>query len=191
MNENDFLSHTEKEYLLKLARYAIEKYAGIDSQKPQPPDSVTLTGRMGAFVTLHKRGRLRGCIGFIEGEKPLYKTVMEAAVLAASEDLRFPPVKAPELNDLELEISVLSVPEPCNTYEEIELGKHGLIMRQKYYRGLLLPQVPVEHQMNKEEYLTAICEKSGAPGDLWKREKINLLKFTALVFSEKEVLYEG
>ncbi len=191
MNENDFLSHADKEYLLKLARYSIEKYAGIDSQKPQPPDSVTLTSKMGAFVTLHKRGRLRGCIGFIEAEKPLYKTIMEAAVLAASEDPRFSPVKASELGDLELEISVLSVPEPCSTYEEIELGKHGLIMRQKYYRGLLLPQVPVEHHMNKEEYLTAICEKSGAPGDLWKREKINLLKFTALVFSEKEVLYEG
>lgn len=191
MNENDFLSKSDKEFLLRLARHSIEKFAGLDSQKPPFPDSVALTGKMGVFVTLHKMGSLRGCIGFIEGEKPLWKTVKEAAVLAASEDPRFSPVRLNELDDIELEISVLSVPEPCNSYDEIELGKHGLIMRKGYYRGLLLPQVPIEHNMNKDEYLTAICEKSGAPGDLWKREKLNLLKFTALVFSEKEVLHES
>jgi AmmeMemoRadiSam system protein A len=139
----------------------------------------------GAFVTLTKDGDLRGCIGFITSSDPLFQTVMSAARYAAAEDPLFSPVDKSELDKLKLEISILSPPVPISSYDEIEVGKHGLIVKEGYNSGLLLPQVPVEHNMDKDEYLTAICRKAGLPANLWKEKELNLEVFTAQVFSEE------
>ena len=111
----------------------------------------------------------------------------EAAVQASQKDPRFSPVRQSELKNLSIEISILSEPFPLKSYDEIEIGKHGLILEEKGRRGLLLPQVPVEHNMNREQYLDSICRKSGFPADYWRTKQLKLSGFTATVFSEEEV----
>jgi uncharacterized protein len=140
----------------------------------------------GAFVTLTQDGDLRGCIGYITAKKPLYQTVGEVALLAATEDPRFFPVKEEELPHILIEVSVLSVPEELKSYDDINIGKHGLILDEPDGRGLLLPQVATEYNMNREEFLTAVCQKAGLPSNAWTQKQLNLFSFTAEVFGEKE-----
>ena len=139
----------------------------------------------GVFVTLNKRGRLRGCIGFPEAVLPLYQAVSQAAVSAALKDYRFPPVTQKELSDIEIEISALSPLEKISDVEEIEVGRHGLVIRKGIYSGLLLPQVPVEYEWDRAEFLERICEKAGLPRGAW-RGNVELYTFTAQVFHEEE-----
>ncbi|MEG8946356.1 AmmeMemoRadiSam system protein A [Rosettibacter firmus] len=182
------LSQEEKKILLKAARTSIssiftdEKLPQVDYEKYP-----ALKSHAGAFVTLTEHGRLRGCIGYITSDKPLYETVCDAAISAAINDPRFPPVRESELDDIEIEISILSEPFPLNSYDDIIIGKHGLILEEKGRRGLLLPQVPIEHNMNKEQYLDAICQKTGFPAGYWRTKQLKLSGFTALVFNEKEL----
>lgn len=182
------LSTEEKKILLKAARTAIksiftgEEILSIDYEKYP-----ALKSNAGAFVTLTEFGRLRGCIGYIISDKPLYETVCDAAINAAQNDPRFPPLRESELDSISIEISILSEPFPLNSYDEIVLGKHGLILEEKGRRGLLLPQVPIEHNLNKEQYLDAICQKAGFPAGYWKTKQLKLSGFTALVFNEKEL----
>ncbi|MEK6552637.1 MAG: AmmeMemoRadiSam system protein A, partial [Bacteroidota bacterium] len=110
-----------------------------------------------------------------------------AAIHASQNDPRFPSVRQSEVKDLLIEISVLSEPFPLNSYDEIEIGKHGLILEEKGRRGLLLPQVPIEHHMNREQYLNAICQKSGFSPGYWKTKQLKLNAFTATVFCEKDL----
>lgn len=178
----------EKVYLLKLARHSIEKkfYPSLPGNETE--DFPILSTNCGAFVTLSQYGELRGCIGYIFGTGNLYKTITSAAQQAAFHDPRFSPLQGNELEMTDIEISLLSEPFPMNSYDEIVVGKHGLIVDENGRRGLLLPQVPVEHNMNKDEYLTALCRKAGLPGSLWKERLLNIEMFTAEVFSEKEEL---
>jgi AmmeMemoRadiSam system protein A len=102
------------------------------------------------------------------------------------DDPRFPPVVKSEVNNLSIEISILSEPFILKSYDEIEIGKHGLILNENGRRGLLLPQVPVEHNMNCDQFLNALCQKAGFQGNYWKTKQLNLSAFTASVFGDKD-----
>lgn len=181
------LSLEEKKILLVAARNSISSlFEKISIDKPDYEKYPVLKSKAGAFVTLTEHKQLRGCIGYIIGDQPVFDTVCEAAIQAAKYDPRFSPVVKDELKSISLEISILSEPFPLNSYSEIELGKHGLILEERGRRGLLLPQVPIEHKMNRDEYLDAICQKSGFKRSYWREKKLNLNAFTATVFSEEE-----
>lgn len=179
----------EKKILIRLARLRIEEKL-FDIEKVDEFDIEkypNVKSKCGAFVTLTMNGELRGCIGYITSDDPLHQTIQEAAEHAAFEDPRFYPLTEEEYNNVEIEISVLSEAFPMKSYDEIELGKHGLILEESGRRGLLLPQVPVEHGMDKEQFLNAICRKTGVPQDLWRKKLLNLSLFSALVFCEKDL----
>lgn len=182
------LSGEEKLFLLETARNSIlNLYEKTDISAPDFERNPILKSKAGAFVTITINSRLRGCIGYIVSDKPLFETVKDAAVQAAVEDPRFPPLTHDEYNKIDLEVSVLSEPFKMNSYDEIVLGKHGLILDDMGRRGLLLPQVPIEHNMDKERYLCAICEKAGLPSFSWQERLLNIEMFTADIFSEKQV----
>ena len=165
------LTKEEKEILLKAARNSIESvFRKIKIDEPDYEKHPVLKSHAGAFVTLTEFESLRGCIGYIIGDQPVFKTVHDAAIQASQNDPRFPSLRESEINDIKIEISILSEPFPLAGYDEIEIGKHGLILEEKGRRGLLLPQVPVEHKMNREQYLDSICQKAGLPKNYW-REK--------------------
>ncbi len=126
-----------------------------------------LAERRGAFVTLHLRGKLRGCVGQVETHKSLAETVARCAISAAREDDRFDPVQPDEVAQLTIEISVLSLLKPI-TLNEIQIGIHGLIVECGPFRGLLLPQVASERKWTAEKFLTETCLKAGLPKDAWK-----------------------
>ena len=181
------LTPNEKKQLLSLARFSIESGFRPSGKEIIPPDnSPVLRSRSGAFVTITIDGRLRGCIGFIQSDTELSKTIMDAAFQAAFNDPRFSPLSEEEYPLINLEISILSEPFPINSYDDIIIGKHGLILEEGSRKGLLLPQVPVEHNMDRETYLSALCNKAGFFEDYWREKQLNLLAFTANVFSEKE-----
>lgn len=164
------LTAQEREYLLGVARLAVVKgLSGRFSEEelPSPPSEV-LNAELGAFVTLKKNGSLRGCIGRIVGDGPLFLTVARMAQAAAFNDHRFERVSLAEEDSLEYEISVLGPIEPCLEPEKIVIGKHGLIMRKGGRQGLLLPQVPLEWGWDRETFLRKTCGKAGLPADEWQ-----------------------
>ena len=177
------LTDQEKDYLKELARTAIrlrlfpERGEGL-----APPPTDTLRRHYGAFVTLKKRGRLRGCIGHVVGDRPLWETISRMAQSAAFGDPRFPPVKAGEYDDLDLEISILSPLEECPDPDLVQVGRHGLVVRKGMQSGLLLPQVPVEWQWDRETFLDHTCLKAGLPETAWKEADTTILWFEAVVF---------
>ena len=179
------LTKEEKVILLAAARNSIVSvFQNTHVKEPDYEKYPTLKSYAGAFVTLTEFETLRGCIGYIIGDQPVFKTVCEAAIQASQFDPRFQPVRQAELQDIKIEISILSEPFPLNSYDEIELGKHGLILEEKGRRGLLLPQVPIEHKMNRDQYLDSICQKTGLPKSYWKEKELKLKGFTATVFNE-------
>ena len=162
------LSRIEKEELLDIASSAIQSYIKENKVMFPEPGSPELHVDRGAFVTLKRKGRLRGCIGFIEPIAPLYKTVAQVAVYAACQDARFPPLSVSELKGLEIEISVLTRPQKINDISVIEVGRHGLIIAKETKRGLLLPQVATNNNWSKKKFLEQTCIKAGLPKDSWK-----------------------
>jgi AmmeMemoRadiSam system protein A len=141
---------------------------------------------MGAFVTLHERGELRGCIGNLIANQPLYLTVRDMAIEAAVGDPRFPPVGLSEMKDIEIEISALSPMEKIDDPEKIKLGKHGVLIRKGFNSGVFLPQVAQETGWSKEEFLSNLCtHKAGLASDAWKDGSAEIYIFSAEVFSEK------
>ncbi len=172
--------------MLDLARRAILA-ATLGKEIPEgEPSSAVLKKPSGAFVSLHKGGRLRGCIGYILPGKALWQTVRDCALAAAFEDPRFDIVQAEELPELEIEISVLSGFEPIRP-EEIRVGTHGLMVTQGPFRGLLLPQVATQYRWNVEQFLEETCLKAGLRPDAWKDPATRIEAFTALVFSESHL----
>lgn len=173
--------------LLRLARQSIA--AHLAGKTVTVPPELDAGPPQGAFVTLHVRADhdLRGCIGQVEPVSPLGRTVARMALAAAFEDPRFPPVEARELPGLAVEISVLTVPRPIRP-EEVEVGRHGLILRGLGRAGLLLPQVPVEHGWDRLTFLERTCVKAGLPAGAWRRPDVQLLGFTAVVFGEEDPL---
>jgi len=182
------ISIDEKRAMLKIARSSIESI--FDNSKNIDVDLAKfpiLNSRKGAFVTLTKNQNLRGCIGYIISNLPLFETIKDAAKQAAIGDSRFPKLTKSEINQIAIEVSILSEPFPMKSYNDIIVGTHGLILSERGRRGLLLPQVPIEHNMNKEEYLSALCQKAGFYSDFWKEKTLDIEMFTANVFSEDEV----
>lgn len=181
------LSTQEKKQLLSLAHFSIESGFRPTHKDPIPKDNPgTLTAKAGAFVTITINNKLRGCIGYIQSEDELSKTVMDAAFQAAFHDPRFAPLSESEFNNIKLEISVLSPPFPLNNYEDIIVGEHGLILEESGRKALLLPQVPIEHNLNKEAFLSALCNKAGFYEGYWKETQLKIKGFTANVFSEND-----
>ena len=185
------LSEEEGKFLLKLARKSIENYIIRRKAMDVPEDTPeTLKEHMGAFVTLNKRGMLRGCIGYSEPIKPLVNAVIEAAISAAVNDPRFPPVTADEVDDLEIEVSILTKPElievekPEEYMDKIKIGEDGLIIERGPYKGLLLPQVAVEWGWNVEEFLYNTCTKAGLTADCWLFSDVKIYKFGSQIFDE-------
>jgi AmmeMemoRadiSam system protein B/AmmeMemoRadiSam system protein A len=180
------LTPAEKKALLVLARGSIEA-ALAGARAPEAPlRSDALDAECGAFVTLTRRGELRGCIGYVRAVKPLRRTVAEMAVQAALHDPRFSPVSASELPGLDIEISVLSPLEEVKDVSTIEVGKHGLVIQEGSRSGLLLPQVATEYGWDRETFLDHTCMKAGLPAGSWRKKGVVILRFTAEVFGEKD-----
>lgn len=173
----------ERELLLRLAHDAIAAALNESTVETTPP-SDHLAEHRGAFTTLTIGEELRGCVGYVFPNHSLYRTVAETAVAAAMHDTRFVPVTAEELPNLDYEVSVLS---PLQTIdpEDVEVGKHGLVVTFGGRRGLLLPQVPVEHGWDRETFLSHTCLKAGLPPDAWQRGA-TLQAFTAEIFSSQK-----
>jgi len=145
--------------------------------------SAHLAEPRGAFTSLYIAGELRGCVGYVLPVGSVYRAVAETARAAAFEDARFYPVSLEEARHLQVELSILSPPQTISP-ESVEVGRHGLLISLDGYRGLLLPQVPVEHNWDRITFLQQTCRKAGLPGDAW-RHGAKIEAFTAEVFGEK------
>jgi len=178
------LSEDEGRTLLGIARQAIE--AAVLERRP--PDVQGYSGRLaepaGAFVTLRRDGELRGCIGHVEADEPLALAVASSAASSALYDPRFPPLSPAEVPHINIEISVLS-PLTDIAPEEIEIGRDGLMISSGFRRGLLLPQVPLEWDWNREEFLEQTCVKAGLPANAWRRGA-RIQAFTTQIIDEPE-----
>ena len=174
-------SQEERTLLLRLAHDAIA--STLDrTEIPLASSSPHLAEPRGAFTTLYYGGELRGCVGYVEPIVSLYQTVIETARAAAFEDTRFWPVTREELAELQVSLSILSKPKPILP-EQVEVGLHGLIVSQGAHRGLLLPQVPVEHNWDRLAFLQQTCRKAGLPLDAWQKGAV-IEVFTAEVFAD-------
>ena len=176
------LSAEEKKELLRLARTVVEAKARGLSYDEWPPPTERLREIRGAFVSIHKVGMLRGCIGNLEGHQPLYLTIAEMAEAAAFKDPRFRPITEDELPFLDIEISVLTPMEQIHDPNEIEVGRHGILIRKSGYSGLLLPQVATERDWDRWTFLAETCRKAGLPKDAWKEKDTKIYVFSADVF---------
>jgi len=184
---SDDLNEQEQKSLLRIARSTLESHIRSGKRPEVTPLTAKLGEQRGAFVTLHERGDLRGCIGYVEAVKPLYQAVSDMAVAASTEDPRFPPVRVEELDKIDIEITVLSLLRPLPSPDSVVVGKHGLVIRKGYRSGLLLPQVPVEQNWNREQFLANTCLKAGLPPSAYKEKDAQLYCFTGQVFGEKEL----
>jgi uncharacterized protein len=173
----------DRAWLLALAREAILAHSSARELVTSAAEPVA-ERQGGAFVTLHKRGELRGCIGHIEADQPLGDVVPRCAVAAASTDPRFPPVTLAEVPELEIEISLLGPLEPITGPSDVIVGRHGLVVARDWHRGLLLPQVATEWDWDAETFLAQTCHKAGLPRDAWKHWA-RIWRFEAEVFGEK------
>jgi len=180
------LSNDDCRALLDLARRAILSAVVEKRILDFPAYCISRTEPAGAFVTLHRDGQLRGCVGQVESPDPLVETIARAAVNAALHDPRFPAVGADEVGSLEIEISVLSPSAPIAP-DEILLGRHGLLIVKGENRGLLLPQVATERRWSSQRFLEETCVKAGLPRDAWREPSTRVLAFAAEVFSDTSV----
>jgi AmmeMemoRadiSam system protein A len=179
----EFLEKDEQEFLLRLARQTLEQYLKTGKRPKAKVENKKFLEKRGAFVTLKVEGHLRGCIGYPLPVKPLYETIIDMAIAAATQDYRFSPLTVEELPRTNIEISVLSLPEPIKDAKEIEVGRHGIIVSKGPHKGLLLPQVPLEYNWDLETYLRHGCLKAGLDEEEWKRG-VDIEVFKAQVFSE-------
>ena len=180
------LNDAQQKKLLKIARDTIATYLKTGHALQIKESDPVLNKEMGAFVTLHENGELRGCIGNIIGRGPLYLTVRDMAIESATGDPRFSKVKPEEMQDIDIEISVLSELNKIKSVDEIELGVHGVLIRKGFSSGVFLPQVAAETGWSKEKFLSSLCsQKAGLLPDAWKTGEADMYVFTAEVFEEK------
>lgn len=182
------LKTSEEKILLELARKTIEAWLKTKEMIELPPAEGALAEKSGAFVTLHKKGQLRGCIGHLIGTAPLIQTVQNMAIAAATEDPRFPPVEPVEMKSIDIEISVLSPMKRIKNVSEIEVGKHGILLGRGWQQGVLLPQVATEYKWNRETFLRHTCLKAGLAEDAWKDPDTTIEIFSAQVFGERQLM---
>lgn len=179
------LNKQEQQELLRIAQESVENYVSTSTMPNFESSSFFLNKKQGAFVTLRKNGQLRGCIGRFEPDIPLYQVVSQMAIAAATEDVRFQPVTSNELDELDYEISVLSPLKKIDNWNEIEIGKHGVEIKQGLRHGVFLPQVATENNWNLEQFLSNLCvQKVGLAPDCYQQEDIEIYTFNAQVFGE-------
>lgn len=179
------LSEATRQDLLALARQAIEAHFRGEPLPRLASDRAEAFGQSrGLFVTLRKGGQLRGCIGTLSPDGDLTRTIARFACLAAFEDPRFPPLSLEELPECQIEVSVLTPPQPLEKAEDIEIGRDGLILEVRGRRGLLLPQVATEWGFDRETFLGEVSKKAGLSADVWRQEDTRLWTFQAEVFAE-------
>jgi len=178
------LSATDRAALLGIARGAI--LAHLEGRPlPDPPAKGALAEVRGAFVTLHVRGELRGCVGTFQPTESLARTVAKMAVAAASDDPRFRPIEPGEVPDLDVSISALGPRQPLSDPRAVRVGMDGLIARRGWHRGALLPKVAVENSWTAEEFLKHVCLKAGLPSRAWREPGTELEVFQADEFGEE------
>ena len=184
--ENDMLNEAQRKKMLELARDSITHYLSTGKKLEVKEDDPALNREMGAFVTLHEHGALRGCIGNMIGRGPFYLTVRDMAVEAATRDPRFRPVGPDEMKGIDIEISALSPLEKIDDPDKIVMGKHGVIVKQGFLSGVYLPQVATETGWDREQFMDSLCgQKAGMSSDAWKKGTCDIYIFTAEVFGEK------
>ena len=177
------LSEVEQKAILDLARRAVVEAVCRKHRLENIPKTEVLATKRGVFVTLHVARRLHGCIGVIEAKGPLGEAIVHCAASAALQDPRFSQMQMADLATLEIEVSLLSPLQPIRP-DEIVIGKHGLLIEHGLCRGLLLPQVAVEHQLDRERFLRETCHKAGLAGDAWKGPETRILGFTCEIFAD-------
>lgn len=177
------LSEEERRSALQLARMAVVEAVSHQKLPVHIPEEGIFAQRRGVFVTLYVRNRLQGCIGVVEPKEPLGEAIVRCAASAAREDPRFAPMKVEQLSDLGIEISLLSALAPI-TPEAIEIGRHGLLIAQQGRRGVLLPQVAVEHKFSREQFLEETSRKAGLAREAWRDPEARIFGFTCEVFHE-------
>ncbi len=185
---SDKLGSKDRKLLLELAREAVNAAVRTGGSPLREVTAAQLLGAQGCFVTIKKRGALRGCIGNFNSNKPLYQLVQEMAMSAAIRDPRFYPMKEQDLDDFELEISVLSPLAKISSPDEVVVGTHGIYLEKNFSRGVLLPQVAVEQKWDRETFLNQTAVKAGLQRDDWK-EGADIFVFTAQVFGETQAAH--
>jgi len=182
------LNEAQKKRLLQVARESITSFVRDGKRKSFTEADPVLNEPMGAFVTLHEKGELRGCIGNMASSGPLCKTVADMAVEAATGDPRFTTLSPGEIDKIDIEISVLSPLKRVASHEEIKIPGHGVLVRRGFSSGVYLPQVATETGWSKEEFMTSLCaHKAGLPANAWKDPATEIYVFSAEVFGEKEM----
>ena len=192
MKDYSKFSNEDGEILVKTARLVVTEYLKNRTKiNLEQTFESNFSYNSGVFVTLNNPTGLRGCVGFALPDKKLYNALVDAAISAATEDPRFPPVTAKELEEITFEVTVLTPPEVIHVSDTVEypsrikVGKDGLIVKHGSNSGLLLPQVPVEYSWTEEEFLGYACEKAGLPRDCWKDKETEVQKFEGIVFKEE------
>jgi AmmeMemoRadiSam system protein A len=185
--ENIELTLEHKKTLIKIARESIASAVNGNMAPEYKIDDTILNTMCGAFVTLHTDGNLRGCIGNITAETPLWETIRNMAIESALRDPRFPSISPYELESVDIEISVLSPLKEIKNLEEIKVGKHGLFIKEGFYQGLLLPQVATDYGWNRIQFLEQTCYKAGLSKNCYKQETTEIFIFSAIVFGEKDL----
>ncbi len=178
------LDDSDRAALLKLARATLEAHFAHESTPAYPASRKALSEQKGAFVSLHRGEELRGCIGQLYPDRELSKVVQHCVLSAAMEDMRFAPVAPDELDNLSIEISVLSPFRRIQNIEEIEVGRHGLYIIQGHFRGLLLPQVATQYRWDRKKFLEHACLKAGLSQSAWQDPRTIIQTFEADVFSD-------
>ncbi len=184
------LTLKEGELAVRLAREAVEQYVRERKVLKKELEG-KFAEKRGVFTTLNKHGMLRGCIGFPYPVKRLDEAIIDSAISAAVKDPRFPPVGDDELQDIVVEVTVLTPPQrleakPLERSKYVKVGKDGLMVKKGMFSGLLLPQVAVEHNFDEEEFLTQTCLKAGLPPDCWLEEDTEVYVFQGQIFEETE-----
>ena len=191
MKESKKFSNSDGEELVKMARKAVTEFIVNDSKINDAAFDYKFDFSSGVFVTLNKHDSLRGCIGYPLPTKKLSEGLIDAAVCAATQDTRFSPVTADELDKIIFEVTVLTPPieikveQPSEYLTEIRVGRDGLIVENTFASGLLLPQVPIEYDWNVEEFLEHTCQKAGLGKEEWRDEKTKISKFQGVIFKEE------
>ena len=192
MTDYKQITESDGEILVKTARKVVTEY--LTTHKKLKLDDNIQTAysyESGVFVTINDPSGLRGCIGYPLPDKKLFNALTDAAISAATEDPRFPPVKLSEIDKIIFEVSVLTPPieiqveDPLDYPKKIKVGKDGLIIKAGFISGLLLPQVAIEYGWTEEQFLSHTCEKAGLSRDFWKNKEAHVLKFEGIVFKEK------
>lgn len=192
MKDEVIISLKDGSLLVKMARKTVTEFLkNMKRMEINKEFKGKFSMNSGVFVTLNNQNGLRGCIGYPLPGKKLYNALEDAAIAAATEDPRFPPVRLEELVTTTFEVTVLTTPKkievkhPNEYLAEIKVGRDGLIVSYGYNSGLLLPQVPIEYGWNEKDFLEHTCEKAGLPKDYWTKPEVEIKKFEGIVFKEK------